>query len=80
MQTTKVLSLAVLFSATVLSAACSKRDETPATPVTPPAEAPAPAPTPVPPPPLPEASMPSEPSATMPPVDPASAPASGTPG
>jgi hypothetical protein len=79
MQTTKVLSLAVLFSATVLSAACSKREEAPVTPATPPTEAPAPAPTPVPPPPLPEASVPSAPSATIPPVDPASAPASGSP-
>ena len=78
MQTTKVLSLAVLFSATVLSAACSKREEAPVTPAPAPAEAPAPAPTPVPPPPLPEASMPSAP-ATVPPVDPASTPASGSP-
>lgn len=77
MQQSKALSLAAILTLSVLSAACSKRDDVPppAPGTTSTAPAPAPAPATVPPPPLPDASAAMD-AASQPPVStsPASAP------
>jgi len=81
MQKSKAYSLAAILTLSVLSVACSKREESPAsgTTSTTPAPSPMPAPAPTPPAPVPPPPMPSTSGPASGPMDSASMPPTSTP-